>query len=282
MFAAADRRFGPDDLAVAEEIGRRAAVAIANCRLYREARLAVAARNEFMAVAAHELRTPVTVLQLKLQQVAVKQQASVCGTCEHAVPADYAGAARQISRLGHLIEGLLDVSRIVGGRVNLEREELDLCDVAGDAIERLGELATRNRSKVVLRCPEAGPRDMGPARLLVPDQRRELAADVSAEVQLHEPPEVRDALEVDRVPPDPDPRTLAVRHGAVHADRRLAAVEPERERAGVAALGVEPLAHLDERPLQRDVDEPRGREPRRDMELDAGIERYAREPPPLG
>jgi signal transduction histidine kinase/DNA-binding response OmpR family regulator len=155
VFAAADRRFGPDDLAVAEEIGRRAAVAIANCRLYREAQLAVAARNEFMAVAAHELRTPVTVLQLKLQQVAVKQQASVCGTCEHAVPADYAGAARQISRLGHLIEALLDVSRIIGGRVNLAREELDLCHLAGEAIERLGDLATRSRSKVVLRCPEA-------------------------------------------------------------------------------------------------------------------------------
>jgi signal transduction histidine kinase/DNA-binding response OmpR family regulator len=154
VFAAAGRRFGPDDLAVAEEIGRRAAVAIASCRLYREARLAVAARDEFLAVAAHELRTPVTVLQLKLQQVELKQQASVCGTCQHAVPADYAGAARQISRLGQLIEGLLDVSRIAGGRVTLEREELDLRDVAGDAIERLGELTSKNPSRVVLRCPE--------------------------------------------------------------------------------------------------------------------------------
>jgi signal transduction histidine kinase len=154
VFAAADRRFAPDDLAVAEEIGRRTAVAIANCRLYREARLAVAARNEFLAVAAHEFRTPLAVLQLKLQQVAVKQQSSMCGTCEHAVPADYAGAARQISRLGRLVEALLDVSRIVGSRVKLEREELDLRDLARDAIERLGELATRHRPTLVLRCPE--------------------------------------------------------------------------------------------------------------------------------
>ncbi len=154
VFAASDRRYEPDDLVVAEEIGRRAAVAIANCRLYREARLAVTARNEFMSVAAHELRTPVTVLQLKLQQVAMKQQASVCGTCQHAVPADYAGAARQISRLGHLIEELLDVSRIVAGRVKLEAEELDLGDMARDAIDRVAELAVRSRSKVVLHCSE--------------------------------------------------------------------------------------------------------------------------------
>jgi len=154
VFAAAERRFGQDDLAVAEEIGRRAAVAITNCRLYREARLAVAARNEFLAVAAHELRTPLAVLQLKLQQVEVKQATSVCGTCEHAIPADYAGAARQISRLGHLVEALLDVSRIVGRRVKLDREELDLRDIARDAIERLGEMAARHRSTLVLRCPE--------------------------------------------------------------------------------------------------------------------------------
>ena len=154
VFAASGRRFGPDDLAVAEEIGRRAGVAVANCRLYREARLAVAAREEFLSVAAHELRTPVAVLQLKLQQVELKQRTSVCGTCHLAVPADYAGAARQIARLGHLIEELLDMSRIVGDRVQIEREELDLGDVAREVTARLAELATRSRSEVALHCPD--------------------------------------------------------------------------------------------------------------------------------
>jgi signal transduction histidine kinase/DNA-binding NarL/FixJ family response regulator len=154
VFAAVGRRFEADDLAVAEEVGRRAGVALANCRLYREARLAVSARNEFLAVAAHEFRTPLAVLQLKLQHVAVKQQASVCGTCEHAVPADYAGAARQISRLGRLIEGLLDVSRIAGGRVKLEREDLELRTVARDVVDRLADLAAQHRTQILLRAPE--------------------------------------------------------------------------------------------------------------------------------
>jgi signal transduction histidine kinase len=154
VFATATRRFGPDDLTLCEEIGRRAGIAIANCRLYREARLAVAARDEFLSIAAHELRTPLTVLQLKLQQVELKQQASLCGTCEHAVPADYRGVNRQISRLGRLVEELLDVSRMIGGGVRIRREELDLRDSAQEAIDRLGELATRNGSRVELRCAE--------------------------------------------------------------------------------------------------------------------------------
>jgi signal transduction histidine kinase/CheY-like chemotaxis protein len=154
VFAASRRRFDRNDLALAEEIGRRAGVAIANCRLYREARLAVAARDEFLSIAAHELKTPIAVLQLKLQQVEVKQQASLCGTCEHAVPADYRGAARQIARLGELVQALLDVSRIVASEVKLEHAEFDVCDVARDTIERLGDLASRSRTPIVLRCAE--------------------------------------------------------------------------------------------------------------------------------
>jgi len=155
VLAASDRRFGPDDLGIAEEIGWRAGVAIANCRLYAEARLAVAARDDFLAVAAHELRTPVTVLQLKLQQVARKQQASICATCDHAVPADYSGAARQISRLGQLIESLLDVSRITrSNRAKLEREDMDLCDIAREVVDRLRELVPGSGSAIALRCGE--------------------------------------------------------------------------------------------------------------------------------
>jgi signal transduction histidine kinase len=154
VFAVSHRRFGRDGLALAEEIGRRAGVAVANCRLYREARMAVAARDEFLSIAAHELKTPIAVLQLKLQQVEMKQQASLCGTCEHAVPADYRGAARQISRLGDLVQALLDVSRIAASALKLEHEDFDVCEVAREAIERLEDLAARSRSSIVLRCSE--------------------------------------------------------------------------------------------------------------------------------
>ena len=56
--AESGRRYGPHDLALAKDLARRAALAVDNARLYQAAQAAVRARDEFLSVAAHELRTP--------------------------------------------------------------------------------------------------------------------------------------------------------------------------------------------------------------------------------
>jgi signal transduction histidine kinase len=58
----AERRYGADDLALAEELGRHAALAIDNARLYGEAQQAVRVRDHFLMSASHDLRTPLTVI----------------------------------------------------------------------------------------------------------------------------------------------------------------------------------------------------------------------------
>ena len=57
-----ERRYGADDLALAEELGRHAALAIDNARLYGEAQQAVRVRDHFLMSASHDLRTPLTVI----------------------------------------------------------------------------------------------------------------------------------------------------------------------------------------------------------------------------
>ncbi|HEX2174039.1 MAG TPA: response regulator, partial [Dehalococcoidia bacterium] len=56
-------RYGPDDLALAEDLARRAALAVDNARLYRDVQASVRARDEFLSSASHDLKTPLTAIR---------------------------------------------------------------------------------------------------------------------------------------------------------------------------------------------------------------------------
>ena len=87
--------------------------------LYREAQDAVHARDEFLSIASHELKTPITSLVLQNQVLLRKaQQDSINGSDRRV--ALHEAAARQLARLARLVDELLDVSRITAGRLQLE------------------------------------------------------------------------------------------------------------------------------------------------------------------
>jgi signal transduction histidine kinase len=133
------RRFGPEDLAFAQDLAARASVAIENARLYREARDAVRARDEFLSIASHELKTPLTTLQLQIQGLARKVRNTKGEPALEALSPRVTTSERQVERLTALINSLLDISRITSGRLDLDLEPVDLTAVVRDAAARFRE-----------------------------------------------------------------------------------------------------------------------------------------------
>jgi PAS domain S-box-containing protein len=126
-----DRRFEPSDLEMAEELGRRAALAVDNARLYQEAREADRRKDEFLAMLGHELRNPLAPILTALQLMKLRGSA---GEREHKM------IERQVRHLNRLIDDLLDVSRITRGKVQLQREPVELAGVLAKAIEMASPL----------------------------------------------------------------------------------------------------------------------------------------------
>ncbi|MGQ0504344.1 MAG: hybrid sensor histidine kinase/response regulator [Myxococcaceae bacterium] len=111
--------------------------------LLQELQAAVKMRDEFLAVASHELKTPLTPLALKLQKVSRALDASPEVESAPLMRKDAELLKRQVKRLSALVNDLLDVSRFASGHVRLDLEELDLCEVANDVCSRFEAEADR-------------------------------------------------------------------------------------------------------------------------------------------
>jgi signal transduction histidine kinase len=130
------RRLGTSDVTMAEELARRVAVALENASLYRDAQAAVRLRDEFLSVASHELKTPLTSLKL---QHGLIDRALGAESRAKVVPR-LSTAMRQVQRLTALVDSLLDVSRISLGRLALEPADVDLGQAVRDAVDRMEEV----------------------------------------------------------------------------------------------------------------------------------------------
>ncbi len=103
-----------------------------------EAEKSVQVRDDFLALASHELRTPITPIKIYLQLLRRHLQAIPPELLPRgrALLSGFESADRQLDRLTRLIEDLLDVSRITAGRLILEREQFDLSELLGDIVDR--------------------------------------------------------------------------------------------------------------------------------------------------
>src|SRR5262249_25490670 len=129
------RRYGPSELALAEELARHGAVALDNASLYEEARAAIRAREEFLSIASHELRSPLTSLQLaidSLGKVARSAAGGLAATPPRFLSSMLETAERQSGRALRLCDTLFDVTLLDAEKLELTLEEIDLAELARD------------------------------------------------------------------------------------------------------------------------------------------------------
>lgn len=154
--AESSRRYTRADLDVAQDLAHRAAISIENGRLYRELQEADRRKDEFLAMLAHELRNPLAPIRSGLDILSIDGvQPDIVDLMKH-----------QVEHLVRLVDDLLDVSRILRGKIELRRETVDLGSVMARAVDAVRPLIESRQQQFVSRLPANPVRlDADPVRL---------------------------------------------------------------------------------------------------------------------
>ena len=120
-------------------------------RLLEELRAAVKMRDEFLSIASHELKTPLTGLKLQVQSLARLVSRDPGGSVPTAAfDAKVQTMSQQLARLTRLIQSLLDVTRITAGDTALARETLALHELVADVVDATKESQEWPRAEVTI------------------------------------------------------------------------------------------------------------------------------------
>jgi signal transduction histidine kinase len=132
---------------VKERTAELEGIARENARLYEVAQRALKAREDFLSIASHELKTPLTTLRLQLQMARQKMARGDLLSLD-GVGRALEASDRQVVRLTHLVEDLLDVSRIRGGKLTFAFARVNVSELVRDVVDRFREQLTRVGSSV--------------------------------------------------------------------------------------------------------------------------------------
>jgi PAS domain S-box-containing protein len=141
--------FGADDEAVAVQMAAMAAVALENSELVQRIRQEDQRKDEFLATLSHELRNPLAPIANSLELLRYAEQDDQLlrrarGTME-----------RQMGQMVHLIDDLLDASRISRGKMVLRRQRVELQAVVSQALEATRPQLARAGQLVDVALPDA-------------------------------------------------------------------------------------------------------------------------------
>jgi PAS domain S-box-containing protein len=145
-----DRQFDEHDLALAEDVAARAALAVANARLYEEARKANKTKSDFLAVVSHDLRTPLTAIigYVDLMQMGVPDP------LPEATRERLQRIRTSATHLQYLLNELLAFARLDSGREEVRPRDVDLRDIGHEAAVVAEPLALQRALRFHLDLPE--------------------------------------------------------------------------------------------------------------------------------
>jgi PAS domain S-box-containing protein len=141
------RNYTDADVALAEDLALRAGHAIENARLYEQAIQANRTKDEFLATLSHELRTPLTAILgwanlLHISNYDAQTVRTAVDTIEQSARAQAA-----------LIDDLLDISRVVTGKLKLDIEPMDMVPVVESGIAAVRPAAEAKRITIHVDAP---------------------------------------------------------------------------------------------------------------------------------
>jgi PAS domain S-box-containing protein len=143
--APAGRVYVDRDVLLASDLAYRIELALENVRLYRKAHEALAARDEFLGIAAHEIRGPLTALQLAVQ--------GLPGARNDGVVRLLAIVEREVHRLGRFVDEMFDVTRMRTGQLHFTFGEVDVVEVTREAVARLAVDIAHSGSALSIAAP---------------------------------------------------------------------------------------------------------------------------------
>ena len=135
--SASGRRYEIADLSLAADLARRAAIVVEHARLFHEAQQATRARDDVLAVVAHDLRNPLNTVTMAIslmlentpvENVQERRQVEI--------------VRRAADRMNRMIQDLLDVKRMESGRLGIDAQPESPASLVNDTIEMLRPIAT--------------------------------------------------------------------------------------------------------------------------------------------
>lgn len=146
--------YDSNDVFLAAEIGRRAALAIDNARLHEQVLAGMQARDDMIGIVSHDLRNPVNAVKM-LAGVMLDRERNESLTPQMT---EYASLIRQAAeQMDTLIRDLLDVTRVEAGRLKVDLQPQDTEELLSDSLRTLAPVAAEKSVSLRLTAPDDMP-----------------------------------------------------------------------------------------------------------------------------